>query len=137
MTDFVNTYTLDIPRYIGLALAISGSVAIGTSFIITKKGVYSQELLVALSSLSVAVREHTTKADGLHGWILAGLIDAANRSSSNGVGKQGPVDPKEYLKNPLWWAGSKYILAVSYIQIHVDNLADDRAQLDLYTSFLQ
>jgi hypothetical protein len=42
----------------------------------------------------------------------SGLIDAASRSSSHAGGKQGPVDPKEYLRNPLWWAGSE-LLALS------------------------
>lgn len=43
---------------------------------------------------------------GLITWT--GLIDAANRSTLKGASKSGPVDPKEYLRNPLWWAGSKF-----------------------------
>jgi hypothetical protein len=36
-------------KYIGLALAVSGSVAIGTSFIITKKVGSRRHILISLS----------------------------------------------------------------------------------------
>ncbi|KAG6820931.1 hypothetical protein H0H93_009706 [Arthromyces matolae] len=62
-------------KYIGIALAISGSVLIGTSFIITKK---------VLS-------------------FTNGLNDTAKRNAAYGA--QSATDSLSYLKNPIWWAG--------------------------------
>ncbi|KAG6873905.1 hypothetical protein C0995_009685 [Termitomyces sp. Mi166 len=64
-------------KYIGIALAVSGSVLIGTSFIITKK---------------VATMSGTF-----------GLNDTARRNAQYGA--QSATDNLSYLKNPIWWAG--------------------------------
>lgn len=71
-------------KWIGLALAMSSSLAIGTSFIITKK-VRS----VGLGSCSRSFN------------VVQGLNDAA-RSDSGYV--QASED-RAYLRNPIWWAG--------------------------------
>ena len=76
--------TLD-DKYIGLVLAFSGSLAIGTSFIITKK-------VCALTPRLNAVL--TTVPDS------QGLNDASERSSYANAS-----DNYVYLKNPIWWAG--------------------------------
>jgi hypothetical protein len=71
-------------KYIGLALAVSSSLAIGTSFIITKK-----------------VRPHFTRVVTLHLDPLQGLNDAARQNSNYA---QASAD-RAYLRNPIWWAG--------------------------------
>lgn len=69
-------------KYIGLGLAISSSLAIGTSFIITKKG---------LNDAATPERGAYTSAGG-----HAGTSSAPGRSAS---------DDLAYLRNPIWWAG--------------------------------
>lgn len=72
-------------KYIGLALAISSSLAIGTSFIITKKA----RALSSLSSLGTWLTRQCAQ----------GLIDAADRHDGFAS------DSRSYLKNWIWWAG--------------------------------
>ena len=72
-------------KYIGLALAVSSSVAIGTSFIITKK------------VQSFGKKPPPSPLPHLH----QGLNDAAERSSAYA----NASDDYSYLKNPIWWAG--------------------------------
>ena len=69
-------------RYIGLALAVSGTVAIGSSFIITKKA-------------CPAFFSRTTS------YLTQGLNDAADRGSTYAQAS----DDHAYLKNPIWWTG--------------------------------
>ena len=78
-------------KYIGLALAIAGSSAIGMSFIITKKvGVLASVEIVLMGSRSL-----------YFSW--QGLNDAAVRNATYGV--QSASDNLSYLRNPLWWTG--------------------------------
>lgn len=79
--------TLTRDKWIGLGLAISSSLAIGTSFIITKKVSGIFERLSTRMSCSVLK------------WALQGLMDAAERT--NGLASDG----HSYLQNPIWWAG--------------------------------
>jgi magnesium transporter len=72
-------------KYVGLALAVSGTVAIGSSFIITKKVCY----------ISFCCR--TTTIFTIH----QGLNEAGERGNSYSQAS----DDHAYLKNPVWWAG--------------------------------
>ena len=69
-------------KYIGLGLAISSSLAIGTSFIITKKG---------LNDAATTDR---------------GAYSAANpHNPAPGSGARNASDDLAYLRNPIWWMG--------------------------------
>lgn len=72
-------------KYIGLGLAVSSSLAIGTSFIITKKG---------LNDAATPDR---------------GTYSAANPHNPSSAGASGGArnasDDMAYLKNPIWWMG--------------------------------
>ena len=71
-------------KYVGLALAVSGTVAIGSSFIITKK-VYTAFL----------------QSDDLLPSVTQGLNEAGDRGHSYTQAS----DDHAYLKNPVWWVG--------------------------------
>lgn len=71
-------------KYVGLALAVSGTVAIGSSFIITKK-----------------VRDILLSSDVRSPSITQGLNEAGERGNSYSQAS----DDHAYLKNPVWWAG--------------------------------
>lgn len=71
-------------KYVGLALAVSGTVAIGSSFIITKK-----------------VRNILLLSDDHHLYITQGLNEAGDRGNTYSQAS----DDHAYLKNPVWWAG--------------------------------
>jgi hypothetical protein len=71
-------------KYVGLALAVSGTVAIGSSFIITKK-----------------VRNILLLSDDHHLYITQGLNEAGDRGNSYSQAS----DDHAYLKNPVWWVG--------------------------------
>lgn len=68
-------------KYIGLGLAISSSLAIGTSFIITKKG---------LNDAATPDR---------------GAYTSASTSTSAPGGGRSASEDLAYLRNPIWWAG--------------------------------
>lgn len=70
-------------KYIGLGLAISSSLAIGTSFIITKKG---------LNDAATPGRGAYTSTNNSHSTPTTG----GGRSASEDLA---------YLRNPIWWAG--------------------------------
>ena len=72
-------------KYIGLLLAMSSSLAIGTSFIITKK--------VRLLSFRQIVADLTDVA-------AQGLNDAGRNNEYANAS-----DNLAYLKNAIWWAG--------------------------------
>ena len=76
-------------KYIGLALAISSSFAIGSSFIITKKVDYSHLITnirtARLVSLSIQGLNQTSRNNA------AFATDAAVSHA--------------YLQNPVWWLG--------------------------------
>lgn len=81
--------SLSRDKWIGLGLAISSSLAIGTSFIITKKvRCSSSDSLFYLLMILIVLTLHSQ-----------GLMDAAERS--NGLASDG----HSYLQNPIWWAG--------------------------------
>jgi magnesium transporter len=71
-------------KWIGLALAVSSSLAIGTSFIITKK-----------------VRGFGLEPCSGSSNISQGLNDAARHNS----GYVQASEDRAYLRNPIWWAG--------------------------------
>lgn len=91
-------------RYIGLALAISSSVLIGTSFIITKK--VRLHLFPLLPTSTRADRRARRRVpfplSSLIPWraLLQGLISAADRH--DGMASSANY---AYLKNGLWWMG--------------------------------
>lgn len=74
-------------KYIGLILAICSSLLIGTSFVITKKGLLTS----------------STKEHGNYKYL--GVL------SSSPIKKLPPkkighaTDSHRYLKNPVWWVG--------------------------------
>ncbi len=74
-------------KYIGLSLAVSSSLAIGTSFILTKK-------VGSLCYISLA---------------LQGLKRGACEQGLNQAGEQSAystaTDSYGYIRNPMWWAG--------------------------------
>ncbi|KAG6811284.1 hypothetical protein H0H92_008197 [Tricholoma furcatifolium] len=76
-------------KYIGIALALSGSVLIGTSFIITKKA----------GHFTLAWPPSVLLID----FLRQGLNDAAKRNAAYGA--QSATDTLSYLKNPIWWMG--------------------------------
>lgn len=86
-------------KYIGLALAISSSLAIGTSFIITKK------VCSSLSCSPFSLGPKLTPSLSPHSETPfrqsnpQGLIDAADRHDGFAT------DSFSYLKNGIWWAG--------------------------------
>jgi len=71
-------------KYVGLALAVSGTVAIGSSFIITKK--VGKVLCCRTTTVFT---------------ITQGLNEAGDRGHSYSQAS----DDHAYLKNPVWWAG--------------------------------
>ena len=73
-------------KYIGLALAVSGTVAIGSSFIITKKA-------CPIHSLFPVGRLLTS--------LTQGLNDAADRGSTYAHAS----DDRAYFRSPIWWTG--------------------------------
>ena len=73
-------------KYVGLALAVSGTVAIGSSFIITKK-VYPRPLAVSRTTSFIPFTQ--------------GLNDAGDRGNTYTQAS----DDRAYLRNPIWWAG--------------------------------
>ncbi|KAG6857047.1 hypothetical protein H0H87_010401 [Tephrocybe sp. NHM501043] len=75
-------------KYIGIALAVSGSILIGTSFIITKK---------------VAIPFTPVFLGFAYFPFLQGLNDTAKRNASYGA--QSATDNLAYLRNPIWWTG--------------------------------
>ncbi|KNZ57717.1 hypothetical protein VP01_208g4 [Puccinia sorghi] len=80
----ISSYVHFLGRYIGLALAVSSSLAIGTSFV---RYVLSKN------------EPNTNKIHSQTLFLSKGLMDAADRVS-------GPsTDTHTYLKNPIWWAG--------------------------------
>lgn len=72
-------------KYIGLGLAVSSSLAIGTSFIITKKGL-NDAATQDRGSYSAA-NSHTPS------------------SASAPGGARNASDDMAYLRNPIWWMG--------------------------------
>lgn len=82
--------SLSRDKWIGLGLAISSSLAIGTSFIITKK---VSGYWLCVSSLMTCIIDSDCHLP------TQGLIDAAERGS--GLASDG----HSYLQNPIWWAG--------------------------------
>ncbi|KAJ9111650.1 hypothetical protein QFC19_001007 [Naganishia cerealis] len=75
-------------KYIGLGLAISSSLAIGTSFIITKKG---------LNDAATPDRGTYTAANPYH--------PSTNPSETGPAGGRNASEDLAYLRNPIWWAG--------------------------------
>lgn len=82
--------SLSRDKWIGLGLAISSSLAIGTSFIITKK-VSTSHCLAGFPKFH--------QPDLVFCLEQQGLMDAAERG--NGLASDG----HSYLQNPIWWAG--------------------------------
>ncbi|KAJ9099804.1 hypothetical protein QFC21_003803 [Naganishia friedmannii] len=75
-------------KYIGLGLAVSSSLAIGTSFIITKKGL-NDAANRDRGSYTAATPYHTSGAP----------------SETGPAGGRNASDDLAYLRNPIWWAG--------------------------------
>ena len=71
-------------KYIGLIIALSGSVCIGSSFIFTKK---------------VRLFDPQHPRPPLTHTILQGLIHASD------TGSGAASDQHTYFKSPLWWTG--------------------------------
>lgn len=92
-------------KYIGLVLAVSSSLAIGTSFIITKKVTFIQ----------------TYHNPCILPQLLQGLNDAAER---NAYGAQAS-DNLSYLKSPIWWAGMSTRAYASSSSILPDAMSPD------------
>ncbi|KAJ9118142.1 hypothetical protein QFC22_004045 [Naganishia vaughanmartiniae] len=75
-------------KYIGLGLAVSSSLAIGTSFIITKKGL-NDAANRDRGAYSAATPYHTSGVP----------------SETGPAGGRNASDDLAYLRNPIWWAG--------------------------------
>jgi len=87
-------------KYIGLVLALSSSMAIGMSAIITKK----------VSNLAV-----------VHLWvqnqyIVAQGLNASADPSYGGTAGGAASDNRSYLKNPIWWAGMSTCMSSDCIE---------------------